>query len=420
MQRQSAAVSQHREGIVLAAALAGALDECGRCQLDLRRPSARCLQQVVLRCATAPLGRLSLADTDDNGSLESWASVRVMLGSLLRIPCRQLAWWRSGHAASFAPQGPSNRLYPFHRRKMSRSIIFPPRSITRRTFLSQGATGWIYKVEEGIVLKYPLTGNNDLAKENTAYDIFEAHHPCPFVIQSFLRLPNAIFLPLFSGGNLQKRLESNQLRGPRNSFLAVLRLEPIPLVERWAMELSGAVAWLESLGLVHGDLRPENLLLDGEDHLKLTDFDCVKEIGTDASGNSPPWARLLGPEAGDRTGTWGVNGPQTEQFAVGSLLYCMAHGCEPFQKEALEQDLDIVRLLKHMEFPELGHGLLDGIIYQCWRGRYASLELLAKETAGLPGAIELPRATILGSSYIAEQRKRCQRLVGEGLVGETK
>ena len=48
------------------------------------------------------------------------------------------------------------------------------------------------------------------------------------------------------------------------------------------MDLCGAVAWLESLGLVHGDLRPDNLLLDKGDHLKLVDFDCAEEIGTES------------------------------------------------------------------------------------------------------------------------------------------
>ncbi|KND90372.1 Serine/threonine-protein kinase Sgk1 [Tolypocladium ophioglossoides CBS 100239] len=298
-------------------------------------------------------------------------------------------------------------------------IVRPPRSITSRTFVSLGATSWVYQVAEGIVLKYPWTGKDDLATENAIYDILESHAPCPFAMQSFLRLPNAIFLPLFSGGTFRQRLENNQLLGPRNKFIEVLRLEPLPVVERWAMELSGAVAWLESLGLVHGDLRPENLLLSADDHLMLTDFDCVEEIGTLANGNAPPWARLLPPEPGEKLTSWGVNGPQTEQFAVGSLLYCMTRGCEPYQREELERDLDVVKLLMHMKFPELGEGSLDGIIDRCWNGRYASLQLLAAETEGLAGAMELPRATVLESSYIAEQRRRCQRLVDEGLLGSS-
>ena len=60
------------------------------------------------------------------------------------------------------------------------------------------------------------------------------------------------------------------------------------LVERWLMKLSGAVTELESLGYVHRDLRPGNLLLDGGDRLILTDFDCVKRVRTYLSGNTAP------------------------------------------------------------------------------------------------------------------------------------
>jgi serine/threonine protein kinase len=63
--------------------------------------------------------------------------------------------------------------------------------------------------------------------------------------------------------------------------------EPTRKVELWTAELSGAVARLESLGLVHGDLRPDNLLLDGRDHLKLVDFNRTEKIGTELHGSLP-------------------------------------------------------------------------------------------------------------------------------------
>ena len=103
------------------------------------------------------------------------------------------------------------------------------------------------------------------------------------------------------------------------------------------MELSDAAAWLESLGLLHGDIRPPNLPLDGEYHLKLADFDCVAEIGTSADGSAPPWARVLGPEARSEDGTFGVYGARMEQFAIGSVLYYMTRGYEPYEDEDFGQ-----------------------------------------------------------------------------------
>jgi serine/threonine protein kinase len=119
------------------------------------------------------------------------------------------------------------------------------------------------------------------------------------------------------------------------------------------MELSNAGAWLESLGHAHCDIRPPNILLDGNDHLKLTDFDSVTKIGERYDGAAPPWARILGPESGDENGTFGHCGAKTEQFATGSILYYATRGHEPYEKEDLKEDPGpkVVELFRKMEFP---------------------------------------------------------------------
>lgn len=120
---------------------------------------------------------------------------------------------------------------------------------------------------------------------------------------------------------------------------------------------------MESLGLVHGDLRPDNLLLDIGDRLKLVDFDSAQKVGTESYGSPPPWGRLLGQETGSQKGTWGINGPQAEQFAIGSIVYTITRGHEPYEDQ--ERGPSIVRRLQNMEFPELGDDFLDPIIDRC-------------------------------------------------------
>jgi serine/threonine protein kinase len=105
-------------------------------------------------------------------------------------------------------------------------------------------------------------------------------------------------------GTLYDRLEAHQIRGQDGGKVKeVTATAPKYLIRRWLMELCNADAWLESLGYVHGDIRPPNLLLDSQEHLKLADFDYVAPIGTAAELNCPPWARVLGDEAGDRKNT---------------------------------------------------------------------------------------------------------------------
>jgi serine/threonine protein kinase len=158
----------------------------------------------------------------------------------------------------------------------------------------------------------------------------------------------------------------------------VEKLEPLPLRKEWMNDLAQAVAFLESLNLAHGDLRPENVLLD-RDRLKLSDFDCTAEIGTDFESCMAPYGRILNTNETDqgRRGTSGFLGPRTEQFALGSLYYLINYGFEVYgdrclTEEPKEHGPKVVDLLQNMEFPKLdGDPLIDDIIDKCWHNKYS-------------------------------------------------
>ena len=301
---------------------------------------------------------------------------------------------------------------------MSRShnrIQLPPK-ISKTRFLSRGAVGWVYQITDHIVLKYARdTSSGKLEYENKIYDEFESHPPlCPHILQSFLRNSEANFLPYLPGGTLDNRLRRNQRR-ERDVVLAVLKIEDRHLIERWTAELCAAIAWLENLHFVHGDLRPTNILIDAEDHFKLADFDCMERIGTISYGNAPPWARLR-PEDGIGEGSFGFYGPKTEQFAIGSLTYFMTRGFEPYG-DLEKPEGDVVDLFKKNIFPRIQEDdTLDNIINRCWRGAYTSTNDLSRETALLPGAADVSTAVALTADYCAARRKECADLIKSGLL----
>lgn len=284
-------------------------------------------------------------------------------------------------------------------------ITPPPRKISSHQFLSLGAVGWVYKINDRIALKYPRQpGCANFAHEIKIFDILERHSPPPDIVQSFLRVPEGIFLAYLSGGTLDQRLRAHQILDGHDYWGRVVQVskqEPTPLVEQWIMELSNAAAWLESLGYAHTDIRPPNLLLDSQDHLKLSDFDNMIEIGTRADGATAPWARILGPEAGSEKGTFGRNGARLEQFAIGSILYCMTRGFEPYEDEEFSyaDPTLVVDRLQDMVFPDLDGGHLDRIIDRCWKGEFGQLKDLAAETKLLGGAVDLPRVVFFETVY---------------------
>jgi tetratricopeptide (TPR) repeat protein len=128
-----------------------------------------------------------------------------------------------------------------------------------------------------------------------------------------------VAMDLIEGGSLRDRLE---------------RDGPLPLQEavRICVQLAKALAYAHSRGVLHRDIKPHNILLDGDDAL-LTDFGLAKLVGADAQGLT---------RSGDRIGTplymapeqaQGDNrrvGPATDVYSLGVTLFHMITGKRPF------------------------------------------------------------------------------------------
>ncbi|KAJ4163288.1 hypothetical protein LMH87_005028 [Akanthomyces muscarius] len=58
-------------------------------------------------------------------------------------------------------------------------------------------------------------------------------------------------------------------------------------IRAMAAEIAKAIAWLESIGLVHGDRRRPKMLLDQRGHLELTDF---RQLSSSRRLRRHPWS----------------------------------------------------------------------------------------------------------------------------------
>jgi serine/threonine protein kinase len=118
-----------------------------------------------------------------------------------------------------------------------------------------------------------------------------------------------------------------------------------------AGQLADALANAHEAGIVHCDLKPENVMLAAEGHVKIVDFGLAKL--TDPA----PIGAAAGP-TGDRTtermvfGTVGYMSPEqasggtsdfrADQFAFGAMLYEMATGSRAFHKETAAETLSMI------------------------------------------------------------------------------
>ncbi|KAG0340527.1 hypothetical protein BG004_006363, partial [Podila humilis] len=120
------------------------------------------------------------------------------------------------------------------------------------------------------------------------------------------------------------------------------------VVRFWIAEMCSAINHLHSLGIVHRDIKPDNILLDANGHAHLTDFNIgcklteEKPILTSQSGT----VAYMAPEVFKGTGY----GTSVDWWALGVVFYECIYGQRPFRTENVA-DLKIAIGNHTVEYP---------------------------------------------------------------------
>ena len=165
---------------------------------------------------------------------------------------------------------------------------------------------------------------------------------------------------------------------------------PASEVARVGIEICTALEALEAVGLVHGDIKPANIVLEPRGRVVLTDF---------GLGSRPALEEM---EARRRFGTplfmapelhaGGVPSPQSDLYALGVTLWWALAGRSPFQARSLpdlkremargpSQSLDSIR-------PDAPRALVDAIQWAMNADPGARPQSAASLTSGLKIALE--------------------------------
>ena len=119
----------------------------------------------------------------------------------------------------------------------------------------------------------------------------------------------------------------------------------------WFRDLILGIEYLHAQGVVHRDIKPDNLLLTEDDVLKIVDFGVSEmfekssDMMTAKSAGSPAF---LPPEL-CVSGHGGISGKAADIWSMGVTLYCLYYGKIPFEKTAV---LELYEAIKNDD-PEI-------------------------------------------------------------------
>jgi serine/threonine protein kinase len=117
---------------------------------------------------------------------------------------------------------------------------------------------------------------------------------------------------------------------------------PEPRARFYAAEIVLAISYVHSLDIIYRDLKPENVLLTSQGHIRLTDFGLSKEgIRSSSSGANSfcGTPEYLAPEILNRQG----HGRAVDWWSLGALLYEMLTGLPPFYCQDRERLFEKIR-----------------------------------------------------------------------------
>ncbi|XP_008278274.1 myotonin-protein kinase isoform X2 [Stegastes partitus] len=137
---------------------------------------------------------------------------------------------------------------------------------------------------------------------------------------------------------------------------------PEDMAQFYLAEMVMAIDSVHRLGYVHRDIKPDNILLTVDGHIRLGDFgSCLKllEDGVVHSSLAVGTPDYLSPEILGAVEGGGSYGPECDWWALGICAYEMLFGTTPFYSESISETY---AKIIHFQVSEKAHSFITGLI----------------------------------------------------------
>ncbi len=252
--------------------------------------------------------------------------------------------------------------------------------------LGRGGMGIVYRafdpqLRRDVAVKCLRVGVDERALarfESEGRAIARLHHPAIVAVHEVGRDPASgrpfLAMDFIDGETLEALLKRE-------------RVPPRRLAEL-GRELALALAHAHEAGVIHRDVKPENVLIDGEGRPRLTDFGLARDVsatqGLTATGQIIGTPSYMAPEQAD--GDRGEQGPATDVYGLGALLYRALAGRPPFTGRSYPELLRRVLIEEPQALRSIDARInadLETIVHRCLEkapdARYGTARALAEE-----------------------------------------
>ncbi|KAJ3110352.1 hypothetical protein HK100_003071, partial [Physocladia obscura] len=167
---------------------------------------------------------------------------------------------------------------------------------------------------------------------------------------------NVVEIPQFKIGSSNSQEKQIRRRTSCDLFECIDAHRRIPekLAKKIFAQIALAVEYLHSQGLVHRDLKDENIVIDKNYDIKIIDFGSVAQIPTDVRDYFTKFNGTLHFASPEVSNGFPYRGPEAEMWAMGVLLYTIVYGENPYhtREDILRGDCNCPANLESDSQPE--------------------------------------------------------------------